>query len=96
MSNNPDILYQKNGKTYSVPVNTIDIQAGEAGYRKEQLMIENGNIAGSQPVEGTPEFFVTAGFINCHMHWLMTGSACSFEEMMETIAGKPGQALERA
>lgn len=96
MSNNSDILYQENGKTYSVPVNTIEIQAGEAVYRKEQLMIENGNITGIQPVEGSPEFFVTAGFINCHMHWLMTGSACQFEEMMETIAGKPGEAVERA
>jgi imidazolonepropionase-like amidohydrolase len=96
MSNHSDILYQKNGKTHSVPVTLIEFHNGEAAYRDQQLIIENGSITETQSAAGSADFFVTSGFINCHMHWLMNGDSGPFEAMLEEIAGNPDRAREKA
>jgi imidazolonepropionase-like amidohydrolase len=96
METNSDLLFEKNGKTCTVPVTTIDIQEGQTEYKNEQLIIEKGIITDRKPYEGVTDLFVSAGFINCHVHWLMDTGTGSFDHMISDIAGNPERKTEEA
>lgn len=98
MSDHSNILYSKKNKT--VPLAVIGFEAGEARFMDRQLTVEDGVITKTAPAEGAPELFVTAGFINCHVHWLMDRAETPMDERAAFTAGDPGtvarQAIEQA
>lgn len=89
MSSNSDFLVQRDNKTYTVPITSIEISKGDVSYKTEQLVLENGIITDRKPYKGKTDFFVSAGFINCHVHWLMDAGTGSFDDMIADIAGNP-------
>ena len=96
MANSERFIMNANGRTVTIPAYTIDIENGAAEYIKEQLVLENDFIREKVPYEGTPDLYVTPGFINCHMHWVMNGDATPFIDMLEEIVRNPAKKVEAA
>jgi len=96
MSQFTDFLVKRDNETFTLPAYTINIQGESPQYLKEQMVLVDGVIQEKRPSDGTPELFVTAGLINCHMHWVMTGDATPFPVMLETIAADPAKKIEEA
>lgn len=94
MSYKSKFLFQENGRIDTIPAYTIELKDGLAIYHKEKLEIRGGIIEEKKSVNDTPDLFATAGFINCHMHWLMNGDTTSFFTMLEEIATNPVQKAE--
>ncbi|MEQ1744355.1 MAG: amidohydrolase family protein [Saprospiraceae bacterium] len=90
------ILAEQNGQTHTLPAYTVDVTGAE-GYelRPERFVLQNGQIQQVLPETGTPDLYATAGFINCHLHWLMLGGI-SFPELVDTIQNRPEVVLEQA
>ncbi len=91
-----DFLMETAGETVTVPAYTIDIHNGEAHYLPERLHLEQGIIREKEPFKGKPDLYVSAGFINCHMHWMMNGDTTPFDTMLEDIASNPARKAEIA
>lgn len=96
MSYTSDILIQENGLVSTIPVTCIKLENEKISYDSEQLIIENGVITDRKPFVGTTDLFVSAGFINCHVHWLMDAGTGGFDNLISDIAGKPEQITEQA
>jgi imidazolonepropionase-like amidohydrolase len=96
MTNIKDVIKTEEGPTRTIPAYTIGIRSGKAEYLKEQLVLKNGFIREKIPYEGTPDLYVTSGFINCHMHWVMNGDATPFMEMLEEVISDPVKKVEAA
>lgn len=94
MSYTSKLLFEENGKVETIPANTIEFKDGQAIYHKEKLEIRGGVIEDKKSVDDTEDLYATAGFINCHMHWLMNGDATSFDTMLEEIATNPVKKAE--
>ena len=91
-----DFLMEKAGQTVTVPAYTIDIHNGEASYPPERLYLEQGIIQEKEPFDGKPDLYVSSGFINCHMHWMMNGDTTPFDTMLEDIASNPARKADIA
>jgi len=94
MSDQSSLLYRKTNET--IPLTVIGFDAGEARYSHRRLTVEGGIITGSAPVEETPELFATAGFINCHAHWLMNRGDTSMVERAVYALAHPDEMMEEA
>lgn len=96
MSSPTEFIIDKNGGTETVPACTINIENGEPSYVNQQLILEDGLIRETKPVETAPDLYVTPGFINCHMHFMMNGDATPLPKMLEDIARDPVKKGEEA
>ncbi|QQG45306.1 MAG: amidohydrolase family protein [Candidatus Sungiibacteriota bacterium] len=78
------------------PVYTIKLSERYTDIGPEKLRIEQGRIVEvihAGQIDGTPEFFVTPGFINCHVHWGMPGGR-TLEDIMTFVTGPKSEQEE--
>lgn len=94
MTERSNTFYRKPNKT--IPFTLIGFESGEAIFRNQQLTIEGGNITEVAPADGSSGLFVTAGFINCHTHWLMNRGDTSMEERAVYALAHPDRMTEQA
>jgi imidazolonepropionase-like amidohydrolase len=90
------IIRDQNGQSFTLPAYTIDV-TGAAGYemRPERFELRQGRIIRCLSEAAHPDLYVTAGLINCHLHWLMLGGT-SFPDLVDTIQNRPDTVLEQA
>ncbi len=97
MTANPgDFIRSKNGLPHTAAAYTIDIENGKAEYIKEQLVLDGPFIRHRIPYDGAPDLYVTPGFINCHVHWVMNGDATPFMDLLEGVVKDPAKKIEAA
>ncbi len=91
-----EFLQVKKNETFTIPAQSIRFKSGKVTYEKEQLKIDKGMIKERKAYEGSADLFVTPGFINCHMHWLMPADSSPFDDWVTDNAAKPDEILDRA
>jgi imidazolonepropionase-like amidohydrolase len=96
MSNPSGVVVEKQGQLRSVPVSVIDFREGKAEYRNQQLHMEGGSIVATEAADSQPDLFVTAGMINCHVHWLMDAQPGPLEKWVTDVASNPDEKIESA
>jgi imidazolonepropionase-like amidohydrolase len=96
MSKPSCVLVEQQGRTVTVPVSVIGFREGKAEYRSHHLHLERGTIVETAETDSRPELFVTAGLINCHVHWLMDAQPGPLEKWIVDVASKPDEKIESA
>ena len=79
----------------SAPVSLLEIRNGSAEVHNIRIAVRAGQIHSWENYSGTPQFYVSPGFVNCHWHWLMLGET-SLERASQLIAEAPEQMIELA
>ncbi|MFQ5965077.1 MAG: amidohydrolase family protein [Candidatus Scalinduaceae bacterium] len=88
-----DFFIDKGNHLVTTPVCSMGIENGEVIMEQQQIKVKNGQIISTEPYQGHADLFVTAGFVNCHMHWLMLGEA-SLQRAYELILNSPEEMIE--
>jgi imidazolonepropionase-like amidohydrolase len=96
MTERSAILKESGGYSITGPVGVIILREGEVEYRTVRIEIQDGLIRELKPAGEEPEYYVTAGFINCHAHYVMDAGAGPFDKMIADAAGDPDNKIARA
>lgn len=96
MGTSSEFIYQKAGVSSTVPCRVIDLRDHRAEYRDLQLSLDNGSITQLRAADTQPDLYVTAGFINCHIHLLMDAGPGPISRWVTELAAKPEEKAEQA
>ncbi len=91
-----EFVEQRDGQQLTVPAQVLHFNEGKGRYLTQRLVIEQGSIARCQTTDAPTDLFITPGLINCHVHWLMTGEAEAFDELVHETIAHPEQVAEWA
>jgi imidazolonepropionase-like amidohydrolase len=96
MGTSSELIYQEKGSGTTVPCRVIDLHDHRAEYRDQQLVLDGGSITGVRATDSRPELYVTAGFVNCHVHLLMDAGPGPLTRWVTEVAARPDQKAEQA
>lgn len=77
----------------TVPVDAITFLQGNVEWNRVSFCIQNGKILSGELRNDPAKFFVTPGFVNCHMHWLMLGEP-TLERELALMKNRPDEFID--
>jgi imidazolonepropionase-like amidohydrolase len=96
MGTSSALIYEAKGTTTTVPCRVIGLHDHRAEYRDQELILDGGTITQVRAADTRPELYVTAGFINCHVHLLMDAGPGPLTKWVTEVAAQPDQKAEQA
>lgn len=79
--------------TQTVPVDAIAFLKDNVEWNRVSFRIQDGKILSCEYRNDPAKFFVTPGFVNCHMHWLMLGEP-TLERELELMRNRPDEMID--
>ncbi|MBV6518671.1 MAG: hypothetical protein HCAMLNBO_01393 [Candidatus Brocadia fulgida] len=77
----------------TVPVDAIAFLQDNVAWNRVSFCIQDGKILSCESRNDPAQFFVTPGFVNCHMHWLMLGEP-TLEREIELMKNRPDEMID--
>lgn len=77
----------------TVPVDAIVFLQNNVEWNRVSFCIHDGKILSCESRNDPAKFFVTPGFVNCHMHWLMLGEP-TLEREIALIQNSPEEMID--
>lgn len=87
-----DFIMKGSAGTQTVPVDAIAFLQNDVEWNRVSFRIRDGKILSCESRSDPAKFFVTPGFVNCHMHWLMLGEP-TLERELELMKNRPDEMI---